>query len=300
MVAVSERLLVEDNVDNRELVVVLWRRRWLIVICTICAIVLAAVLGFTMTPVYRGAAILVPVSSDRGGLDGGGLGSALGSVGGLAALAGLGLGSKESQVEETLAVLKSRQFTEAFISRYKLTPELFGKRWDAATGNWKIGAEVPTLHDAFRQFDSLRKIDRDTKTGLITLKVDFTDRAKAADWCNTLVERLNDEMRRRAIESSAASIGYLEKELASTTVVDTREAISRLMETQIRQRMLANVTQEYALRFVDRAMVADRTDKVAPRKALMMIAGMLIGGAIGCGLALLLNMRETALARRPS
>jgi uncharacterized protein involved in exopolysaccharide biosynthesis len=298
MVAVSERLVLEDPVDNRELVLVLWGHRWLIVICTVLAITVAAVLGFTMTPVYRGAAILVPVSSDRGGMDSGGIGSALGSVGGLAALAGLSLGSKESQVEETLAVLKSQQFTETFINRYNLAPQLFAKKWDARTNNWKVGITIPTQHDAFKAFDSMRKIDRDAKTGLITLKVDFTDRVKAAEWCNTLVERLNDEMRRRAVESSSASMGYLEKELATTTEVGTREAISRLMESQIRQRMLANVTQEYALRFVDRAMVADRADKVAPRKALMMVAGMFIGLAIGCGLALLLNLRAATLARR--
>ena len=110
-------------------------------------------------------------------------------------------------MEETLAVLKSQQFTETFIVRYNLAPLLFAKKWDAGTGNWKVGITVPTRHDAFVAFDSMRKIDRDTKTGLITLKVDFTDRAKAAEWSNMLVEQLNDEMRRRAIESSSASIG---------------------------------------------------------------------------------------------
>jgi uncharacterized protein involved in exopolysaccharide biosynthesis len=297
MIAVADRVIVQDVLDNHELVAVLWKRRRLVLISALLFTAVATVLAFTMTPVYRGTAILVPVNTDRGALEGG-LGSALGSVGGLAALAGFGLGSKESAVEETLAVLKSRQFTETFIVRNNLLPELFHDSWDAHTGSWKVGATVPSLNKAFRAFDQMRTVDKDVKTGLITLKIDWTDRRRAAEWTNSLVQQLNDEMRARAIAESAASMGYLEKELSGTTEVAAREAISRLMESQIKQRMLAKVTQEYSLRFVDKAMVGDVTDKVAPRKALMMATGMLFGIVIGCGLALLLNVRELALRRQ--
>jgi uncharacterized protein involved in exopolysaccharide biosynthesis len=296
MIAVADRIIAEDVVDNRELVAVLWQRRRIVLISALLLTVVATVLAFTMTPVYRGAAILVPANTDRGALDG--VGSALGSVGGLAALAGFGFGSKESAIEETLAVLKSRQFTESFILRNNLLPELFHDRWDERTGSWKVGAAVPSVNKAFHAFDGMRTVDRDSKTGLITLKIDWTDRVRAAEWTNSLVRQLNDEMRSRAIAQSAASMGYLEKELSTTTEVNARQAISRLMESQIKQRMLANVTEEYALRFVDKAMVSDVTDKVAPRKALMMAAGMFIGIAIGCGLALLLNVRQLALRRQ--
>ena len=60
--------------------------------------------------------------------------SALGSVSGFAALAGLGLGGNDYATEEAIAVLKSESLTEAFIQDNNLLPELFPKSWDPAPG----------------------------------------------------------------------------------------------------------------------------------------------------------------------
>jgi uncharacterized protein involved in exopolysaccharide biosynthesis len=287
---------------NDELIDVLWRRRWLIAIFGVVCAGILAVVAFAMTPIYRGAAVLVPADINRGGglgIGGGSLGSGGGAVGGLAALAGLNLGTSQSQVEESLAVLKSRQFTETFISRNNLMPELFAKQWDKQAGKWRVeGDKQPTLNRGFKAFDEIRTVTRDTKTGLITLQVDWHDRQKAVDWTDKLVQQLNDEMRARAITDANASLGYLQKELASANEVSTREAISRLIEAQIKQRMLADVTQEYSLRYVDRPIVPDAWDKVAPRKALMIAAGLLLGLVVGMSLAILINTYEIAKRRR--
>jgi uncharacterized protein involved in exopolysaccharide biosynthesis len=298
--SVADLTSVTEVPGNQELIDVLWRRRRLITLCSVVFAVLLAVVAFSMTPIYRGAAVLVPADANRGGMGiGGSLGSGMGSVGGLAALAGLTLGSSQSQVEESLAVLKSRQFTETFLSRNNLMPELFEKQWDAQAGKWRVeGDKQPTLNKGFKAFDGLRTVTRDQKTGLITLQIDWRDREKAVDWTNKLVQQLNDEMRARAIADANASLGYLQKEFTSTNEVSTREAISRLIESQVKQRMLANVTQEYALRYVDRPIVPDASDKVAPRKALMIAAGLLLGLVIGMSLAILMNAYEIAKRRR--
>jgi uncharacterized protein involved in exopolysaccharide biosynthesis len=285
----------DEMVDNRELIAILWKRRWLIAASTVIFGVLLGVVAFLMTPIYRGSAILVPASADTSVLGG----SALGSLGGVAALAGINVSGRDSAVEEALAVLKSRQFTQDFIVRNHLLPELFRDLWDDRAEKWKAEVkEPPTLNRAYQAFDGIRKVIRDTKTGLITLQVDWRDRTKAAEWTNELVRQLNEEMRSRAITEADASMGYLEKELNVTSEVPTREAISKLIETQVKQRMLANVTQEYSLRFVDRALPVDVTDRVAPRRILMIGAGMITGLVAGCTLAVLLNMWEVATRRR--
>lgn len=62
------------------------------------------------------------------------------------------------------------------------------------------------------------------------------------------------------------------------------------MEGQINQRMLANVTQEYVFRVVDKAMASDSEDVVRSKKLLLLSMGLaprlisglfavLIGGA---------------------
>src|SRR5262249_20789343 len=154
----------------------------------------------------------------------GSLGSIMDSLGGLASQAGISLSSNsDAAEEETLAVLKSRQFTIAFVNDRHLMPELFEKKWDKAAGKGKVPVkDQPTEARAFKKFDEkIRSVDRDKKTGLVTLQIKWRDRREAAEWANELVSRINAEMRVRAMRQADASLGYLQKELATTNEVDT-------------------------------------------------------------------------------
>lgn len=201
-------------------------------------------------------------------------------------MVGANLNPGASRTEESLAVLRSRELTERFIRDSGLMPELFHQRWDVKSLAWRQGVtHQPTLAEAYRYFDErVRRLSYDKKTGLIRLEIEWRDPAKAAEWANELVARLNAEMRARAIAESTASVGFLEKELAATSTLDTRAAINRLIEAQINQRMLANVTREYAFRVVDRALPPDAQDVVRPKKLLMIVLGAGLGlmlGAVG-------------------
>jgi uncharacterized protein involved in exopolysaccharide biosynthesis len=276
-----------DVLNMRQLLVRLWAGRWWIGGSTLLFGAIFVAAAFLMTPIFRASTVLIPVSSERNSL-GNTLGSALGSLGGLASLAGLGVGAGDSATEEALAVLRSRSFTESFIADNSLLPRLYAEKWDAASNRWMVtGKDQPTLGRAVKYFDGeIRSILQDKKTGLVTLNIDWSDREEAARWANDIVQRLNSEMRSRGIAQAAASIGFLEKELDSTTEIGTRDAINRLIGTQIRQRMLANVSQEYVFRVVDKAIAPDSDNPLRPRKFLMFVTGPLVGLAIGIMAAL--------------
>jgi uncharacterized protein involved in exopolysaccharide biosynthesis len=176
-------------------------------------------------------------------------------------------------------VLQSQQFTERFIRDLNVMARLFPDLWDSKAGKWRVPpAEQPTLGKAFKYFDNrIRTVILDKKTGLVTMQVDWRDPNEAALWANTLVSRVNAEMRERAIKKSEASLAFLESELERTTQVETRQAINRLVEAQIKQRMLANVSHEYAFRVVDPAISPDRDDPIKPKKLLVLAAGPLAG-----------------------
>jgi uncharacterized protein involved in exopolysaccharide biosynthesis len=298
LIAQTELQGSEAIVDGGLLATVLWTRRSLIAAFAIVGTVALAVVAFTSPPIYRASAVLVQASPDRSAL-GSSISSALGSMGGLASLAGIDLSAGNSAIEETLAVLQSREFTQEFIADHNLMPVLYADIWDPASRTWKVPPKKqPTPAKAFRAFDGIRTIKRSEKTGLITLQIDWKDRLEAAAWANALVEALNMEMRTRAIEQSDASLGYLQKELAATTDIGTREAVNRLIEGQIKQRMLANVTQQYSLRFVDKALVPDADDHVGPKKLLLMVIGLFLGLAVGISLAFMLSARKLASQRR--
>lgn len=291
----------DDDIDLSLVFMRLWAaRRWIVASVAVSTLVFAAV-AFLSTRIYTAATVFISASSDRSGLGD----SLRGSIGGLASLAGINLGSlggAGAETQEALAVLKSRQFTEAFINERQLMPKFFPAAWDESTRSWKPGKQPPTPAKAYKYFNTrVRTIVEDKKTGLIELRINWKNRSEAAAWANELLDRLNQEMRRRAMVSADASVGYLEKELKTTDQVATREAINRLIETQVKQRMLANVTQEYAFRVVDKALPADANDPVKPRKLLLLVAGPLVGFAIGVAAVLLMGwLLETIRARRPS
>jgi uncharacterized protein involved in exopolysaccharide biosynthesis len=261
--------------DLGKIVRKLLAKRWWLAGGFMLGAVIAGIIAFTMRPIYRGTVILAPVTINSSE----GLSGALGQLGGLASVVGMNLGGGGADTQEAMAVLQSRELTERFIQDKNLLPRFFDDKWDAGAKKWTVAIDKqPTLGKAFKYFDTkVRDVSQDRKTRLVTLNIQWRNRNEAADWANELVNRLNVEMRERAIRNASASVQYLEKELETTGTVATRDAISRLMEAQIKQRMLANVTTEYAFRIVDRAIPPDSDDVVRPRKMRLIALGAFLG-----------------------
>jgi uncharacterized protein involved in exopolysaccharide biosynthesis len=283
----------ESGISTAELFGRLWQRRLWIFASTLFFASVFTLIAFLMTPIYRAESVLVSAGAERNKM--GSLSSTLGQFGGLASLAGINVGSADIETEEALAVLRSREFTERFIAEKNLMPILFYGKWDSAKNTWNVPEKKqPTPADAYKYMDNkVRHISRDIKTGLVTLQIDWKDREQAASWANAMVERINAEMRGRAITQADAYIDYLMKELAKTTDLGTRDAVNRLLELQIRQRMVATVTQQYAFRVIDRALAPDAKDKESPIKILYLLLGLILGGSVGTFAALIIAPRQT-------
>jgi uncharacterized protein involved in exopolysaccharide biosynthesis len=271
----------------------LWRRRLWIVAATALFGLAGLVTAFLIAPVYEVRVVLAPANTERGAAA---LGGGMGQLGGLASLVGLSGALDGSGTEEALAVLRSRQFTERFIQERKVVGALYPNRWDREKDQCTVAAEdCPTLARAFERFDSrVRSITSDRRSGLVTLVLRWHDGREAADWANDLVQRLNSEMRNRAITEANASLGHLERELQTTAHVETRDAVNRLIEGQVKRRMLANVSAEYAFRVIDPASEPDPRDPVFPKKWLL----ALLAAVAGFVLSILISLAAFEIAAR--
>jgi uncharacterized protein involved in exopolysaccharide biosynthesis len=271
----------DEGMDLRVILARVAAHPWWLVASVLLFTAAFTTAAFVLTPIYRASTVLIPAKSDTN-VDAGssGLGAGIGAA---ASLVGITLGQGDELTQEALAVLKSREFTEKFIEERHLMPVLYAKKWDAQAGKWKVDERhQPTPARAFRYFDKkIRVIVPEKKTSLITMDIDWTDRVAAADWANDLVQRLNLEMRKREMARADSAVGYLEKEFETTTAVATREAIGHLIEIQVKQRMLAAVTQEFAFRVIDHAMPPDRDDRLFPNRLLFLAAGPLVGLIFG-------------------
>ena len=268
-----------------------WRRRWLMLACVVACTGLAAAAAWIMTPKYRVSAVMIPVKGDD---TKSALSSVMGQLGGLASLAGAALsggGNKDEYVE----YLRSHDFTARFIEDEKLLPVLFYRKWDAQRGRWNVDDpdDIPTVSDGVELFDrGVRSVQEDRRTGLVTLTILWRDREQAAKWANLLVERVNRDLRQRAIAESEASIAYLNSELAKTSAVELRQSLFRLFENQTKTIMFARVRAQYAFKVIDPAFVPDADKFVRPKRLAMILIGALAGVMAGLVLVAFLLRRE--------
>ena len=268
-----------EFLDLRQLIQRAWARRWWLLASTVLFTIAAVIYALSGERIYRATTVLAPQEANS---QANAMASLLGQASGLAALVGINVGAQTSNVEEALAVLRSREFTMRFMNDEKIVPKIFRDDWDKGAQQWKAGVKPPTSSRAFKIFDSeMRQIVQNRKTGLVSLHIDWTSREEAARWANLLVQRLNDEMRQRAINDANVSLRYLEKELEANATVEVRQSINRLIEAQIKQRMLANVNQEYAFRVIDQAVVPEIDEAIRPQRRKIVIVGALLGMLLG-------------------
>ena len=240
--------------------------------CLLLAVASVALIA----PVYRSEVVLLPITDDA---IGGSLGGIGGQLGGLASMAGISLPGAGSSAA-ALATLGSKRLIEAFIEREGLLPVLFAEDFDTRSGKWTTD-NPPTLDDAVDLFDrKIRTVFDEKDTGLVTLSIDWHDPALAARWAGQLVELADDEMRRAAIQEAESSLAFLRKQLGETDLVELREAIFSLMESETKRIMLASSRPDYAFRIIDPPRVARKDDPVWPSVPLILVGALLVGLAI--------------------
>jgi uncharacterized protein involved in exopolysaccharide biosynthesis len=264
----------EDEIDLLELIRTLLQAWKTILGVSILCTVLAVAYALYTPKVFKAETLLSPAQEEKSSAS-----SALSQFGGLAAMAGVTIPSN-SNIERVLATLETRVFLRKFIEEKKLLPVLFEEFWDIASNSWKlpVDQEVFTSADGISPLREAIELDQD-KSGLITLSISWEDPKVAAQWANNLVKQLNEQLREQAIADSKKRVGYLEQELAKTTLQDMRAVLYNLLESEKQKAMLANVNEDFALEVIDPAIAPETHEK--PKRKLITALGVVCGGFLG-------------------
>jgi uncharacterized protein involved in exopolysaccharide biosynthesis len=251
--------------------------------------------SYLFTPQFK-ADITMVASDETLGLD---QNSLLGGFSGIAALVGAGAGALGNKESEAIAILRSRGLVVSYIQANDLLPILFAKKWDSAAHKWKSDKKgyVPTLADGYRVFDKdIRNVVENRKTNIINLFITWQDPKLAKQWADGLVDSANDLLRRQEIERSTKNLEYLTAASEKTSIMEVKNSIYKLMESEIKKQMIAMGNKDYAFRVVDPAIVPER--KVFPTHSYFAVFGAVVGAMIWF---LLVSFRgrgtETSLAR---
>jgi len=239
---------------------------------------------------YEVTILAAPNDREMGGAD------SLIESAGLAGLIGLTPPGQVKVKDEAIATLTSRKFLYEFITDLELLSEIFGEN----PGLWSripiMPKKEPALSDAYEVFlDDVLTVSERRKTGLIEISVQWNDPEMTAEWGRQLISRLNREMQFRTRQRALQEMEFLKKELENTDSVQVRQAIFKLVETQMKTLMLANVSDDFALRVIDPPVVPDKDKPVNLSFFAKSVLGIAAGIICGLGFVVARGLRFAIL-----
>lgn len=280
-----------DEFSFSDLIGALARGKWIVLSITCSFLIVAAIAAFMTPNKYRATVVLSSAETKSAG-GSGTLDSLASQFGGFASLTGISMRG-DSKKAESIAVLQSEVLTRRYVQEQHLLPILFADDWDAGNKKWTVTdpGRMPTLWKANQLFKKrIRTVTENPKTGLVTLTITWTDPNLAAQWANDLAKATNEYMRSRAIEETERNIRYLNEQANETDIAQVRSAIYAILESEIKNAMLARGTEEYALKIIDPAVPSERHS--SPMRAVWLAVALLSGMTFSATLVLLLAARD--------
>ena len=252
------------EMDLFEIVRVLRVNLWTVIAVTLATVAIGVAYALLAPEKYR-AQVVMTSAGQRS------VPSALNQLGGIAALAGVSIGSNNLAVP--VAVLKSNGLSREFIEEMKIEEDILSG----------VDNEDTDIRDAVFIFDSkIRQVYEDKKSGIVTLTIEWTDPVVAANWANGFVARLNDRMRHQALEEAERNVEFLRREMAGTDLISQQQSIGRVLEAEMQKLTLARGNKEFSLKILDPATPPKL--RYSPRRALI----VMLSGIFGFGMAVTL------------
>ena len=299
----------DDEIDLRELWNVIWAGKIKIMAITAVFAIASVFYALSLPNIYKSEALLMPNSQEQSG---GGLGALAGQFGGLASLAGINLGGGGTdKTGYALEVLKSREFIYKFLQDNDLKLAIMATDgwnretdtftfdeddYNQETKTWvrKVKAPFkpePSLQETYEEFikENLA-VSQDKETGMVKLAINHYSPYLAKDLVDKLTKAINSTIKQQDMAEATKSIQYFEQELHNTNVAGAQTMFYQLIEQQQQTLMLTKIRDDYVLKIVDRAVVAELKSK--PKRALICVLGTLLGGMLSVLIVLVTHFRN--------
>ena len=220
--------------------------------------------------------------------------------------------SGDPRVYKVIELLNSRDFILNFIEKHNLKRDIFAvKSYEKDTGqilyspivdnegNWIRGKE-PNNDATFQTFKAYYNVSYDLESGFIHISAIHYSQFKAKEWVELLVFEANELLRKIDLTNAEASIDYYKQQISESISEDLINVTTRLLEGELRKKMLANVRQDYALMPLDPAYFPD--DKFSPSRLLILIFSIFLSALIGIFIIYyqILKKKFSEILRKPN
>jgi LPS O-antigen subunit length determinant protein (WzzB/FepE family) len=190
--------------------------------------------------------------------------------------------------------MSSWSFIEGFIADNNIAVEVYAADgWDKTSNKLQINDDIydvkkqewllenkgpPSSWTLFKAFSDHVTVIEDNKSGLVAVSMEFYSPHIAKDWLDLYVAAINQHMQARKVAKVSKNIAYLQAQIEKTSIAKMQEVFYAIIEEQIKNKMLADASPDYAFVSVGQSMVPEK--KSRPKRALICILGTLLGGML--------------------
>jgi len=283
--------LYDEEIDLKELFNVVWEGKTLIILITSIVAMFSVVYALMLTNIYHSESILVARDSQDAGM--------LSQYEGLASMAGVGLpNSGDEGVVEIMEIIQSRKFVKHLMTFENVLPSIMAaKNYDAASQELYFNPEIydgktktwirepnnnkgikPSYLETHKAYSGILSISHDKQTGLISMMTEHISPIFAKDLLALIIKEANTLNREKDIDESNKALNYLKIELSQTPLIEIKESINQLIQTQLETQMMAKISEDYSLVIIEPPFIPE--EKSGPNRGMISVVGTMIGGIL--------------------
>lgn len=280
------------QVDLLEIVRIIWKRKFQIIGLSLLISFVNIYYALSLTNVYTAEAELAPNNSTETNL------GAFDKLGGIASLAGINTSSlnKNNNFNVTMRSITSKQFLSEFIEKYDLYKDIYAISsydidsdtifydetvYDQSSSTWvrkvkKPYKPKPSAYEVREVLIETLYINQDTKMGILYLSYTHPSPKFAKELLERLINDINLYMKKRDVALYSRVSASLIEEISKTEDKNLIDSLYSLVEMNQRKLSIANASNEYALKIIDKPIVPE--GKSYPFRSKLVIMLSLLGG----------------------
>ena len=288
----QENTTYDDEIDLKELFSVLWKAKILIIVITSFFALSSVLYALSLTNFYKSEVIL-NVAEESNAL------RALSGMGGLASMAGITLPSSgEDKSAIAIKTIQSRVFLKHLITFKNVLPSIMAtksydfqskkiqfdpKIYNENNGGWvrkpsKNQQPEPSYLEAYKTYINQVSISKDRVSNLITISVEHISPIFAKELLELIINEANELLRNKDLQESSAAIAFLNTEIPKVSLITMKDAINKLVQSQLHKQMQSKVNKEYILKIIEPPFIPE--EKSRPIRSRICILGTLLGGML--------------------
>lgn len=253
-----------DEVSVIDILKVVWKRKLYISLFVFIVTLATVIIVLEMDNIYTSAALLKP--SQNGTKDS----SVLASIGGIASLAGVNIGSTGNV--KTSDVLSSIMSDKAFLADVAKKHHFESK----LLPDYEKEKNEPEVKDNLDYLLSKSILSglvfgENVKTSVVTLAFYSKDRVFADEFVKTIMRELSDRYMKMDITGIDKQIKYYNSEIDRTSDITLKNSLADVVSGLIQKKVVARSSEYYGFDVIVQPSVASSRDKVRPKRTVIVL-----------------------------